>query len=487
LGASTTVVARTRTFIQDLGFAITCDPGDRVIRNATLVLDEDRILDLGPADEVKGRVTPGPGDLVVDASGCGVTPGFIDTHVHLSEALSRASFPDRLDTRAWVFQWIMPYYGELTPEDERVAVLLAASEMLRSGTTCFLDMGALNDPRITVPALGETGIRGITGRHAADVKPDPIPDGWTEAMVEHHFFPSTEEALEELESCVRELDGHADGRIRCWANIQGKEPCSAELHIGAREISERLGVGTTYHIASTSKEAALSEQKYGLRPVSRMESLGALGSNLVLAHAVALNDDEVEILARREAKVAFCPGTSLKLAKGATAIGRYPELMDAGVTVSLGTDGVSAAGNLNLMRQMYLAAGLFKDARMDPEMIGARRALHMATIDGARALGLENDIGSLEPGKKADLVLFDLDHPEWIPYQDPVQALVWSATSASIFQTWVDGQLVFADGRVRTIADEPALQQEARERARALVLRAGLDRADGPVTTVAYE
>ncbi len=476
-----------RTFIRDLGFAITCDPGDHVLRNATLVLAGDRILDLGPAEEVSDRLTPGSEDVVVDASGCGVTPGFVDTHVHLSEGLSRASFPDRLDTRAWVFQWVMPYYGELTPEDEKIAVQLAAAEMLRSGTTCFLDMGALNDPRITVPALGEIGIRGVTGRHAADVKPDPIPDGWSEAMVDHHFFPSTEDALEELESCVRDLDGSADGRIRCWVNIQGKEPCSAELHIGAREISERLGVGTTYHIASTSKEAALSEQKYGLRPVSRMESLGALGSNLVLAHAVALNDEEVEILARRETKVAFCPGTSLKLAKGATAIGRYPELMDAGVTVGLGTDGVSAAGNLNLMRQMYLAAGLFKDARMDPEMIGAHRALRMATIDGARALGLDGDIGSLEPGKKADFVLFDLDHADWVPFQDPVQALVWSATSASIRETWVDGRLVFAGGRVRTIADEPALRQEARERAGALVRRAGLDRPDVPVRTAAYE
>jgi 5-methylthioadenosine/S-adenosylhomocysteine deaminase len=476
-----------RTIFEHLKFVVTSDTQDRVLEDASVVVEGTRILDVGTTGEVEERLTPLPEDTLVDGSRFGVTPGFVDTHVHLSETLSRASFPDRLDTRAWVFQWMMPYYGGLTAEDERIAVQLAAAEMLRSGTTCFLDMGALNDPRSTVPALGEIGIRGITGRHAADVKPDPIPDGWTEAMVEHHFFPSTEEALEELESCVRELDGYADGRIRCWVNIQGKEPCSAELHIGAREISERLGVGTTYHIASTSKEAALSEQKYGLRPVSRMESLGALGSNLVLAHAVALNDDEVEILARREAKVAFCPGTSLKLAKGATAVGRYPELMDAGVTVGLGTDGVSAAGNLNLMRQMYLAAGLFKDARMDPEMIGARRALHMATIDGARALGLENDIGSLEPGKKADLVLFDLDHPEWVPYQDPVQALVWSATSASISQTWVDGQLVFTDGRVRTIADEPALQQEARERARALVLRAGLDRPDVPVTTIAYE
>jgi 5-methylthioadenosine/S-adenosylhomocysteine deaminase len=475
-----------RTFLEHLGFALTVDEADRVIEDATLVVEGDRIVDVGSSNEIRERLSPGPNDSVVQASGLGATPGFIDTHVHLSETLSRAAFPDRIDTRAWVFHWIMPYYGELNPDDERAAVLLAAAEMLRSGTTCFLDMGALRDPRITVPALGETGIRGVTGRHAADVKPDPIPEGWTRAMVDRHFFPSTRAALEELEACVRELDGHADGRIRCWVSIQGKEPCSADLHVGARELSERLGVGTTYHIASTIKEARLIEEKYGLPPIARMESLGALGDNLVLAHAVAVTDEEVEIIARRGTKVAFCPGTSLKLAKGASAIGRYPEMLEAGVTVGLGTDGVSASGNLNLMRQMYMVAGLFKDARMDPELVGARRALRMATIDGAGALGLEEDIGSLEPGKKADFVLFDLDHPEWVPHHDPAQALVWSATTASISETWVDGRAVYRDRSVTTI-DEEALRREAGERARALIRRAGLDRPGVPVTTAVYE
>jgi 5-methylthioadenosine/S-adenosylhomocysteine deaminase len=200
-----------------------------------------------------------------------------------------------------------------------------------------------------------------------------------------------------------------------------------------------------------------------------------------------VTDEEIEILARRQAKVAFCPGASLKLAKGATVIGRYPEMREAGITVGLGTDGVSAAGNLNLMRQMYVVAGLFKDARMDPELIGAREALRMATIDGARALALDRDIGSLEPGKKADFVVFDLDHPEWVPHQDPVQALVWSATTASVKETWVDGRAVFQDGRVLTIPDEASLRREARERAKGLIHRAGLDRPDRPVTTAVYE
>ena len=167
------------------------------------------------------------------------------------------------------------------------------------------------------------------------------------------------------------------------------------------------------------EEARFAERRYGHTPVARIAALDGLGSNLVLAHATALDEEEVGMLAQHDTKVAFCPGTSLKLAKGATRVGKYPEMMQRDVTVGLGTDGVSASGNLDLKRQMYLAAGLFKDCRLDPTAVGAQRALRMATLDGARALGMEQEIGSLEPGKKADFVLFDLDHFEWAAYQDP--------------------------------------------------------------------
>jgi cytosine/adenosine deaminase-related metal-dependent hydrolase len=219
--------------------------------------------------------------------------------------------------------------------------------------------------------------------------------------------------------------------------------------------------------------------------VTRIAERGGLGPNLVLAHAVAVSDDEVRMIAEHGTSVAFCPSTSLKLAKGATAIGRYPEMLSAGVTVGLGTDGVSAAGNLNLHRQVHLVAGLFKDARLDPTLVGARRAMRMATIDGARALGWDDEIGSLEAGKQADFVLFDLDHHEWTPYADPVQALVWSASAASIAETWVAGRPLYTDGRVITL-DEGELRAEARERAAAIVRRAGLDEP-APVTTTLYD
>ncbi|MCZ7589880.1 MAG: amidohydrolase family protein [Gaiella sp.] len=474
------------TLIRNLVFALTVDAHDTVLEDASMVVDGDRIAALGPAAEVEAEFPPDRVDTVVDGSRRGVVPGFVDSHVHLSETLSRGVFPDTLGTRAWVFHWAKPFYAHVGPEDERVSVLLGTTEMLRCGTTCFLDMGSQHDAGITVRAAAEVGIRGVTGRHAADTKPAEIPPGWTDEMVEHHFFPSAEVALEVLEQQVHDWNGYADGLIRCWVNIEGKEPCSPELHVGARALAERLGVGTTYHLATSIEEARVSERKHGLWPVERIASLGGLGSNLVIAHGVAVKDTEVPLLATHDAKVAFCPSTSLKLAKGATAIGKYPEMRDAGVTVGVGTDGVAAAGNINLMRQMYLVAGLFKDARLDETQIGGREALRMATIDGARALGWDDEIGSLEVGKRADFVLFDLDHFEWTPYEDPLMALVWSVSPASIAETWVNGRALYRDGRVVTV-DEAALRAEARERAADIVRRAGLDRSATPVTTTLYE
>jgi len=470
--------------IEHLDFALTVDADDTVLTDASLLVRDGRIADIGPSSSVRERAAGRP-DQVLSGRGRGVIPGLVDTHVHLSETLSRAVFPDVLGTRAWVFHWAKPFYAHVDDEDERVSVLLGAAEMLRSGTTCFLDMGAQNDAGLTARAAASVGIRGIVGRHAADRMPAEIPPGWSPEMLRHHFFPDHQTALEVLAAQVKEWHGYAGGRIRCWVNIEGKEPCSLELHIGARQLAAELGVGTTYHLATSIEEARLSEQRHGRWPVTRISDHGGLGDNLVLAHAAALTDAEVELLARTGTSVAFCPSSSLKLAKGATAIGKYPELLKAGVTVGLGTDGVSAGGNLNLHRQVHLMAGLFKDSRLDPALVGARKALRMATIEGARALGWDDEIGSLEVGKQADFVLFDLNHHEWTPYGDPLQALVWSASPASIAETWVAGQALLRDGRVSSV-DEPALRAEARDRAARIVRRADLGQ-HVPVTTSLYE
>ena len=475
-----------RTLLENIEFILTADGGDRVLRNASLVIERDRILDVGPAAEVAQRHPRSSFDRVIDGSRYGMTPGFIDAHVHLSETLSRAVFPDNLATRAWVFHWAKPFYASVDGRDEIVGAMLGMAEMLRCGTTCFLDMGAQNDVGGVVKAIEQVGMRGVTGRHACDVRPAQIPDGWTEEMMAHHFFPNYKVALKALEETVRDYHGAADGRIRCWVNIEGKEPCSLELHVGARSLAERLDVGTTYHLATSIEEARVSEKKHGVWPISRIANAGGLGANLVIAHGVAVTDDEIERMAKAGTMIAFCPATSVKLAKGATKIGKYPEMIEAGICIGIGTDGVSAGGNLNLMRQMYLVAGMFKDARRDSTLIGAKKALRMATIEGAQVLGWDDEIGSIEPGKKADFLLFDLDHFEWVPYGDPLQAVVYSASPASIAQTWVDGKPLYKDGKVQTL-DERALHREARERAAAVVKRAGLSPDNTPVVSSTYD
>lgn len=477
------------TLIEHLEFAITCDRRDRVISDGAILIEGDRISDLGATAEVNQRLgMRSPNQPVKRISGrrLGLTPGFVDSHVHLSETLSRAVFPDMIDTRTWVFHWAKPFYAHVGVEDEKVGSLLGTAEMLRGGTTCFLDMGAQNDPAPVAAAVEQTGIRGITGRHAADVKPEEIPPGWSAEMVDHHFFPDAQVALQALEETVRTWDGAAQGRLGVWVNIEGKEPCSLDLHVGARELAARMGVGATYHLATSLPEAQISQRRYGSWPITRVAQAGGLGDNLVLAHAVAVSPEEVELLSTHATKVAFCPSTSLKLAKGAASIGKYPEMMEEGVTVGLGTDGVSASGNLNLHRQIHLVAGLFKDARMDASLIGAARALRMATIDGAKALGMETQIGSLEIGKKADLVLWNLDHPDWIPYADAISALVWSASTGSVHETWVNGRPCYRNGRILGV-DEPALHAEARKRAADIRSRAGLSRRDIPLTTALYQ
>ncbi len=475
-----------RTLIENLNFVLTVDADDTVIRDAAVVIDGDRFTDVGPTADVLRRHGRDAFDQIIDGSLTGLCPGFVDSHVHLSETLSRAVFPDNLNTRAWVFHWAKPFYAHITAEDEYWGALIGSAEMLRAGTTCFLDMGSQYDPGITIRAMEKTGIRGITGRHAADNAPTELPRGWSEAMVQHHFFPDAKTALAELESCVEKYHGALDGRARCWVNIEGKEPCTLELHIGARNLAEKLGVGTTYHLATSIEEAEICERKHGVWPITRIDRAGGLGENLVIAHGAAVADEEIATLARRGTKVAFCPSSSFKLGKGATAIGKYPELVDAGVTVGLGTDGVSAAGNMNLMRQMFLVAGMFKDCRMQPDVFTVRQALRAATIEGARALMWDDEIGSIEVGKKADFVLFDLDHIEWTPFYDPIQALVFSASSTTIAETWVDGKPCYRNGEVAGI-DETTAKSKARELAAAAVQRAGLHDDNVPTSSSLYD
>lgn len=461
-----------RLLIEHAETVLTMDPGRRRIADGAVVVEGDRIVAVGKTEDVRAAHA-GPFDRVIDARGKLVMPGLIDTHLHVSEQLSRGLFPDNLSTQEWVFRWAKPFYGTVDPEEEYVGALLACAEMIKTGTTCFLDVGVYNDISTSAEAVAQSGIRAVLGRHAADRLPKVLPPNWTPEIVAKHYFKSADDALAALEDCHRRWHGKADGRIRVWINIEGKTPCSPELHAGATQLAARLGVGASYHIASSIEEAQATEQEHGVWPVTLLERYGALGPNLLLAHVVAVKEEEIELLARRGVKVAFCPGTSLKLAKGAARIGRYPEMMEAGITIGLGCDGTSAAGSLDLLRQVYLVAGLFKDARMDPTLVPAQKALDMATIEGARCLLWDDEIGSLEPGKKADIILLDMERLEWVPRHDVVQTLVYCASGDSVHTVIINGEIVM-EGRVLTRLDEKEVMERALRLARRAADRSGL-------------
>jgi cytosine/adenosine deaminase-related metal-dependent hydrolase len=265
------------------------------------------------------------------------------------------------------------------------------------------------------------------------------------------------------------VHGRAGGRIHAWPLLLGFGTCSPALMQGARGLAERHGVGWgMMHFASHPSRGTSDRV-----PLGQLDALGVLTPATKLAHMVYVDQDDIALLARRGVKVSHCPTAGLKHTKGLGAHGRFVEMLDAGVCVTLGGDSGNGSNHFDMLRLMYLAATLYKDARLDVAMMPPERALEMATRLGAEALLLADAIGSIEPGKRADLVLYDLDAPEWRPLLNPVNNLVYAATGASVRTVLVDGRVVLDEGRLTTL-DERALYERAETLARQQIARAGL-------------
>jgi cytosine/adenosine deaminase-related metal-dependent hydrolase len=366
----------------------------------------------------------------------------------------------------------------MTEREAYVSARLACLDMLRCGTTCFIDSSILNANRYVdavVQAVDDLGMRAVLGRGVCDKPPTDLPAYFREAWRRNVFSASTDAALGEAEALLRAWKVRSSGRIRAWATVFGLFTlCSDELFTGIKRLADENGVGTNFHMASSLGEAEELEARTGVWPITQLERLGALGSNVLLTHAVAVRDEEVAILARHGVKVAHCPGAALRLAKGASRLGKIPEMLAQAIPVSLGADGVCSSGTFDHARLLFLVAGLFKDARMDATLIPAETALEMATLNGAKGLLWDDEIGSLAVGKKADLIQYDIHRPEWVPPHDMVRNLVYSADGGSIRNVMVDGQLLMRNRRA-TRVDEVKLLEEACEAGLAIARRVGLD------------
>ena len=445
------------------GTLLPMDPDRRIIEDGAVAIHDGRILELGKAASLANRYRAA---RTLDGSGMLVMPGLINCHMHLTAA-GRGVVPDGLDTWTGLRDYVYPLYAAQTDDDVYWATLSLAVEMIRTGTTCFQEPNATHMAG-AVRAVDKAGLRAVIGPWNWD---QSGPGG---AKCPEYFLRMTAaQALERAEAAVREFDRAAGGRVRACVSIEGVSTCSDELTVQAHALAERLGTMCVQHKASSMAEVQTELTAYGERPVEHMSRLGVLGPNVLLNHMTCLAEFEVDLLATSNTKISQNPSAALKLSKGTTRTGKWPELVRAGVTIGLGVDSTSSSNFCDLVREMYLAALLPRDARLDPRAMTAEKAIEMATIDGARALNLADQIGSLETGKRADIILLDTRRIEWRPLHSVVNALVYSATGDSVDTTIVDGRVLMHDRKLAQLDAEEILE-EVQRHSDTLLSRAGI-------------
>lgn len=438
------------------GDVVTMNDRREVRAACTVAVSGGRVRGLGSAAEMRALM---PGADELDAAGCVVVPGLIDAHQHTTgDPLVRSMIPDDITSDESIFEWIVPLHAALDGDDDELAATITAVDALTRGVTTVLEPGTVANPLRVAAGLETAGIRGRVGRWGWDV--DGMP----------HSAPA-DESLALQEQAVTALP--ADGLVTGWVTLVGHDLASDELFRGAAELAERLDVGLTLHMSPGDADIAAYAERSGRRPIEHLHHLGVLGPRLLLGHAVWLDDAELDLLCESGTAIASCPGAYLRLGQGYTRAGRHGEFVRRGGRLALGCDAHNAGDVPDVFRAAYLLAALERD-RGTATTIGAHRAFALATIDGARAVGMGELIGSVEVGKAADLVVLDATGPGWIPRGDLALQLVWGAGSADVRDVVVDGQIVVCD-RLVTRVDLKLLRAEAQERSTAALRRAGID------------
>jgi cytosine/adenosine deaminase-related metal-dependent hydrolase len=449
-------------------YVVTMNAARDIIRNGAVAIKGNKILEVGKATDLEKKYKA---KEVVGGDRFVVAPGQVNSHIHITgEPLTRGYVPDDTPFEENVFMWLCPLYAAFEAHEEKMSGQLAAIEMLKSGTTTFLEAGTIRFMDEVVEGLVDIGIRGRVGRWIWDLPPEPDV-----------YKQDTDEAIRNLEQSITKYRSLADGRIQSWSTLVGHTTCSDPLWRAARDLANEHGTGMSFHMspAKLDPEGFLAE--FGHRPMVHLAELGVLGPDVAITHAVQVDNNELAIMAEAGVTVAHCPTTALKVSYGVTQVGKMPEMVTSGVNVAIGTDGNNASNYSDLMRATYLVAGLFKDARTDPQMFPAEKAFEMSTLGGAKAICAEDEIGSLEAGKKADLVLHDTDRPEWRPLLNVMNQLVWAADGRGVHTVFVDGKKVVEAGRMTTI-DEDRFWAQCQAAGEAITSRSGLpDKSKYPV------
>lgn len=418
-----------------------------LIKNATIVtMNENRdvikgdiLIDGNKIKEI--GLVESDADKVIDASGKVVIPGLIQTHIHLCQSLFRGQADD-LELLDWLKLKIWPLEGAHDAESNYYSAMLGCGEMFKGGTTAIIDMETVKYTDEAITAIEENGMRAITGKVMMDYG-EGVPDSLME---------DTEQSIAESVELLEKWHNKADGRIKYGFAPRFVVSCTEKLLTEVRDLSKKYGVKVHTHASENRGEIELVQQDRGMRNIVYLEKIGLTGPDLILAHCIWLDDQEMEILAKSQTKVAHCPSSNLKLASG---IAKIPDMLEMGAHVSIGADGAPCNNNLDMFTEMRTAA-LIQKPILGPTSMPAPKVFELATLGGAKAMGLEDEIGSLEVGKKADMAILDLDNLHTYPLEgvNIYSQLVYQAKDTDVKTTIVDGKIVMENRELKTIDEE---------------------------------
>ena len=420
---------------------LTVNQNNEVLENADIAVADGRLLAVGKVPE---NFLP---DKVINATDQIALPGLVNTHTHIPMSLFR-NYADDLPFWPWLLEKIKPAEDHLSAEHVYWGAKLGVLELIQSGVTCFSDMYFYMDDVAKV--VKESGIRACLSGVLLEV--GDLGPTFMKAAVDFHDS----------------WDGKAEGRIKAFFGPHSMYLCGPEYLRETTEEALKRKTAIHIHLAESRQEVADCLEKYGKSPVQHLADLGMFACRTVAAHCVHVSADDIDLLAKHKVSVVNNPTSNMKLANGFAPI---DAIMKKGINVALGTDGSASNNNVNLFEEMHLAALVNKAVTEDAESVPATEVLRMATINGAEALGLENEIGSLEVGKRADLILLDTNKPHYFPRHNPVSSLAYSAQAADVKTVMVNGQVLLENYQVKTI-DVQETMREAERMAFDLVRRA---------------
>ncbi|MCU1457265.1 MAG: putative hydrolase [Actinomycetia bacterium] len=439
------------------GDVITMNPARDILKGGAVAMRGTEIVGVGATSDTR-RAFPGATEL--DARGCVITPGLISGHHHLTgDPLVRSCLPDNLDSGTKTFGWSVPLHAQHTPADDEMSAVLSCGESATRGVTTMIEAGTVAHPdRVAAGAL-RVGTRLGLGTWGWDAPDQPFA------------YP----AREVLARIGAVLDAYPPGGlVTGWVTLVGHDLATEELLVGAADLARSRGVRMTMHMSPGENDSISYLATTGRRPLVYLEDIGVMGDHLLLAHCLYIDDAEIEVLLRTDTAVAWCPWGGLRSGSGVVANTRHAELFQRGLRIGLGCDTVNSGDSVDLLRAGALASGLSKDAYRDAAALVSHDVLEMITIRGARAVGLADRIGSLEVGKRADVVVHDASGWHWTPRGDIVTQLVWSSDGQSVRDVFVDGRMIVRGGECLTV-DLNGIREEANRMSVALLARTGIE------------